>query len=254
MKMLPRIIPCLLLRNQGFVKTQQFKNPVYLGDPLNILKIFNEKEVDEVVVLDITATVQNSEPQEHFLTEMASECVMPMGYGGGIKTVQQAEAIFRCGYEKVVLNTAAFENPALITEITRFFGSQSVVVSIDVRRSFFGKNEVYVRSGTKGTGMIPEEFAKQAEDRGAGEILINSIDRDGTMKGYDLELIQKIARAVSVPVIACGGAGNVLDLHSAIETGGASAAAAGSMFVFQGKHRAVLINVPSQQDLREVFK
>ena len=248
-----RVIPCLLLKGNGFYKTTKFKNPVYLGDPINILKIFNDKEVDELLVLDIGATSMQKEINMTLLRDFASECFMPLGYGGGIRNIDQMKAIFQLGFEKVAVNTAACENPDLITQGANAFGSQSVVVSIDVKRTLLGSYEVMTRAGNKKTGRHPVDYAMEMEARGAGELLINAIDRDGTMEGYDLKLVKLVSAAVTVPVIACGGAGNVKHLGAAVKEAGASAAAAGAMFVFQGPHRAVLINVPSSAELKSVF-
>ena len=248
-----RVIPCLLLRGAGLVKTVRFKDPTYLGDPLNTLRIFNEREVDEVVVLDIQATRQGKEPNYPLIGEMASECFMPLTYGGGINTLAQAERVLQLGAEKVSFNTAAVEKPDLITDAARHFGSQSIVVSIDVKRAFLGGREVVTRAGTTKTSMDPVVFARRMESSGAGEVLLTSIDRDGTMSGYDLDLIREVSAALTIPLVACGGAGSVADLGSAVNHGGASAAAAGSLFVFQGPHRAVLISFPSRQDLDKVF-
>ena len=248
-----RVIPCLLLKGNGFYKTAKFKNPVYLGDPINILKIFNEKEVDEIFVLDIGATSMQKDINMSLLQDFASECFMPLGYGGGIRDLKQMKDIFQLGFEKVAVNTAAHENPDLITDAANAFGSQSVVVSIDVKKGWMGSYEVMTRSGSHKTGHNPVDYAKEMEDRGAGELLVNGIDRDGTMEGYDLKLIKSVADAVEIPVIAVGGAGNVQHLGAAVKEAGASAVAAGAMFVFQGPHRAVLINVPSPDEIKIAF-
>ncbi|MDZ4787081.1 MAG: AglZ/HisF2 family acetamidino modification protein [bacterium] len=248
-----RIIPCLLLRNGGLVKTVKFKNPTYLGDPINAVRIFNEKEVDEIVFLDITATVENRGPSIKVLTDIASECFMPLAYGGGVRNLEDARAIFDLGVEKVVLNSAAFENPKVIEDIAAIFGNQAVVVSIDVKKSLFGKYSVYTRSASKDTSQDPVSYAKKAVEHGAGEIFLNSIDRDGTGSGYDLSLVQRVCEVVPVPVVACGGAASVSDLVSVVSEGGAAAASAGSLFVFHGKHRAVLINFPARALLEQSF-
>lgn len=248
-----RVIPCLLLRNLGLVKTVKFKDPKYLGDPINVIKIFNEKEVDELVFLDISATVENKRPPLALLVNIASECFMPLGYGGGIRNLEDVKTILNIGVEKVIINSYAVENPDFVRAAADLAGSQSVVVSIDVKRSLLGKYEVYTRSGTRATGLDPIRFAVEMKQRGAGEILLNAIDRDGTMQGYDLELIKRVSMAVDIPVVACGGAGNVQHLGEAVKLGGASAAAAGSMFVFQGPHRAVLISYPTPKELRAVL-
>jgi cyclase len=248
--MISRIIPTLLLKGSGFYKTTKFANPIYLGDPLNILKIFNEKEVDEIAVLDIAATPENRGPDFDFLQDLASECFMPLAYGGGIGDLNQIRRLFQIGYEKVVLNSHALERPSLIKEAAAAFGSQSIVVCIDVKKGLFGGEHVVSRSARKDHKLRPEEWARQAEELGAGELIVNAVHRDGTMSGYELELIERVASAVSVPVIASGGARNVHDFTAAVRQGRASACAAGAMFVFQGPHRAVLINVPSQHEIR----
>lgn len=254
MKLKPRVIPCLLIKNLGLVKTVRFSKPKYLGDPINAVRIFNEKEVDELVILDIAATEENREPDYKALADIASECFMPLGYGGGVRDVRQIERLFKLGIEKVCINTQAALNPNLVKESARLFGSQSIISSIDVKRKFGGKYEVLIKGGRTGTKTDPVAMAKRMEDMGAGEIFLNSIDRDGTMEGYDLDLIRRVSEAVSIPVVACGGAGSVDDIGKAIKQGQASAAAAGSLFVFQGKHRAVLINFPAPDDLNRVLK
>lgn len=248
----PRVIPCLLLKNEGLVKTVKFKDPKYLGDPINIVRIFNDKEVDELIFLDITATIENRRPNFDLLGKITSECFMPLGYGGGIRDMSDVKQLLAMGVEKIVLNTSAVENPSLIRTAADYAGSQAVVISMDVKKTLFGKYETFTRSGQKGTGLDPVQFAVEMERQGAGEILVNSIDRDGTMQGYDLELVRRVAYSVTVPVVACGGAGNVQHLAEAIQAG-ASAAGAGSMFVFQGPLRGVLISYPAQDELKKVM-
>jgi imidazole glycerol-phosphate synthase subunit HisF len=250
----PRVIPCLLLKGRGLVKTIKFKDPKYLGDPINAVKIFNDKEVDELLFLDITATLENRKPPFAHLAEIASECFMPFGYGGGIRSLDDVKTILNLGVEKVAINSYAVENPSFIQAAADFAGSQSVVVSIDVKKSFLGRYEVFSHSRKKATGLDPVKFAVEMERMGAGELFLNSIDRDGTMQGYDLELIKQVSGAVSIPVVACGGARTVTDLGEAVNRSGASAAAAGSMFVFYGPHRAVLINFPTSKELQKVFQ
>ena len=250
---IPRVIPILLLRDGGLYKTVKFKEPKYIGDPLNAVKIFNEKEVDELIVLDISATKEGRSPDLETLKEIATECFMPVCYGGGITSLKEVRQIINAGVEKISINSAAFKKPTLVKEISETFGSSTVVVSIDVKRSFFGKYEVCIDGGKINTGVDPITFATKIAANGAGEILINSIDRDGMMAGYDLELIKKITSEVDVPVIACGGAGNLKDFSDAINLSGASAVSAGSMFVFHGKHKAVLINYPSQKEIKQIF-
>ncbi len=243
-----RVIPVLLLKGRGFYKTRKFKEPKYLGDPINILRIFNDKEVDEICVLDIGATSSGRGPQMDYLGEFTSECFMPLAYGGGITDMDQIRQLFKIGAEKCILNTAFHENPALVESAAAEFGSQSIVISIDVKKKLFGGDEVFTQNGKLKTGLSAVDCARKAESLGAGEILLNSIDRDGTMKGYDLGLVEEVCTAVSVPVILCGGAGSVEDFKGAVKAG-ASAVAAGSFFVFQGPHRAVLVNVPDEEVL-----
>ena len=249
-----RVIPCLLVQGQRLVKTVGFRDPRYLGDPINAVRIFNEKEVDELVVLDIIATIERRAPNLRLISELASECFMPLAYGGGIRSLEHLQSIFSLGVEKVVINSEAAARPALVREAAGRFGSQSVIVSIDAKKKWLGGYEVRTRSGRLGTGLDPARFARDMENAGAGEIFLNSIDRDGTMQGYDLELIRAVSQAVSIPVIACGGAGSLADLAAAVKQGSASAVAAGSMFVFHGKHRAVLINYPSRRELESVLE
>lgn len=249
----PRVIPCLLLRNQGLVKTTKFKDPKYLGDPINIVKIFNDKEVDELIFLDITATIENKRPPFELVEKVAGEAFMPLGYGGGIRTLEDVKTIFSLGIEKVVINSHAAEDSNFVRQVADFVGSQSVVVSIDVKMEGRGRWQVRTRSGTKATGLDLIQFAVDLEKQGAGELIVNSIDRDGTMQGYDLDLISQASSAVGIPVVACGGAGKIQDLADAVKQGSASAAAAGSMFVFHGPHRAVLISYPTSQQLKTAF-
>lgn len=246
-------MPCLLLKDGALVKTIKFKDLSYIGDPVNAIRIYNEKEVDELIFLDITATLENRQPPFKVLSEIATECFMPVAYGGGIRRLEDIKEIFNLGIEKVALNSYAVENPTFIRAAADKFGTQSIVVSIDVRKKFLGRYEVYTHGGRKGTGLDPVKFATQMEELGAGEILLTSIDRDGTQEGYDLELIKKVTSAVSVPVIACGGAGKVEDFRAAVKEGGASACAAGSMVVYFGRNRAVLINFPTKQELEQVL-
>lgn len=239
-----RVIPCLLVRGNGLVKTRKFKDAVYIGDPVNAMRIFSEKEVDEIVVLDIDASREGREPNYALIEEMAGEAFMPMAYGGGIRSLEQVRRLIRCGIEKVVINTAATESTAVIRAAAAEFGSQAVVGAVDVRKPLLGRYRVMSKSATVETKLDLEEHIKNLVASGVGEILINSVDRDGMMNGYDLELIKTVTQMVNVPVVACGGAGSIEHLAQAIREGGASAVAAGSMFVFHGKHRAVLINYP----------
>jgi cyclase len=247
----PRVIPALLLKGQGLVKTVKFKEPKYLGDPINIVRIFNDKEVDELVLLDITATPEKRGPQFDLLKNIASEAFIPLAYGGGIRSMDDVKKLLSIGIEKLIMNTSAVETPSLVREVADHAGSQAAVVSMDVKKGLLGKYEVLAHCGQKKTGLDPVKHAVEMERMGVGEILINSIDRDGTMQGYDLELVRKVADAVSVPVVACGGAGNLSHVSEVIKQGHASAAAAGSIFVFQGPLRGVLISYPTPKELKE---
>lgn len=248
-----RVIPLLLYRNRGLYKSVKFDKHKYIGDPINAVKIFNDKEVDELIFIDIDSSNRDAEPNYELIKEIATECFMPVCYGGRISNVDQIRKILALGIEKVSINKKAVIDPAFIKEAVAEFGSSTIVVSIDVKKNFWSKYEVYVDNGKKNTKLDPFSLAKQMEDMGAGEILINSIDRDGTMNGYDIELIAKLSSSVSIPVIACGGASSLEDFKSAIYKGKASAVAAGSQFVYHGKHNAVLINYPSQSELKLLF-
>lgn len=250
----PRIIPCLLVHNKGLVKTVNFKDPKYVGDPINAVKIFNEKEVDELIVLDIDATTHNRDPDYKMIENLAFECRMPLCYGGGIKTVKQAQQIFSLGVEKIAISSAAIRNIRLITEIADRVGKQSVVVVLDAKKQGKdGKYTLWTNNGRQDSGKDPVEYAVEAESAGAGEVVINSIDQDGVMRGYDLMLINKIRRVLSVPVTAIGGAGSLEDIGSLIMEHGIIGAAAGSLFVFKGKFRAVLINYPTSSEKANLF-
>ena len=245
----PRVIPCLLLQEQGLVKTIKFKKPNYLGDPINAVRIFNEKGVDELCLLDIEAAKNNGHPDFEYLKNIASEAFMPLSYGGGIKNLDQIKELFAIGFEKVIINSAINRDDSLLKKAVEYAGSQSVVASIDAKRELFGKYSCYIDGGTTKVKNSPEKLAEHFEELGAGEIIINSIDNDGMMQGYDLELIRRVAGRVNIPVVACGGAGGVTDLKMALKKGGAHAVAAGSMFVYFGKKKAVLINVPEESEL-----
>lgn len=247
-----RVVPCLLLKGAGLVKTVRFKEPKYVGDPINAVKLFNDLEVDELVFLDITATREGREPPYDRMAEIASEAFMPIAYGGGVRTAAQAARLFQVGVEKVVVTTAAVEQPALLTELSETYGSQSVVGGIDVKRNWRGRPRAMTVGGTRDTGLDPVALAHEIVRRGGGEIMVNAIDLDGTMTGYDLPLVGAIAKAVSVPVVACGGAGSLEDVGAVIAAG-ASAAAAGSLFVFKGPHRGVLINYPTRTELETLL-
>jgi cyclase len=247
-----RVIPCLLLKGKGLIKTIRFSNTSYIGDPINTVKIFNTKEVDELIILDIGATPNGDKPCFKLISDLAGECFMPLSYGGGIQDLDDVKRIFDLGVEKIVLNSYAEENPRFVEKVSSLFGSQSVVISIDVKRNIFGKYVMYTCGGKKKSKIDIEEYVVIIQEMGAGEIFLNSIDRDGTMQGYDLDLIKRVTKLVSIPVIASGGASTVQDFSTAIRQGKASAVAAGSMFVYSGRQRGVLINYPSPEELKEI--
>jgi len=251
--LMPRVMPCLLLKNGALVKTIKFKAPGYIGDPINAIRIYNEKEVDELIFLDITATIEKREPPYKVLSEIASECFMPVTYGGGVRDIETIRRILSLGIEKVAINSHAVENPDFVHAAADKFGSSTIVVSIDARRKMFSRYEVFIHGGRKGTDLDPVEFAVKMEQMGAGEILLTAIDRDGTQEGYDVDLIRRVTSAVGVPVIACGGAGKIDDFRVAVKEGGASACAAGSMVVYFGRNRAVLITFPEREKLEAVL-
>ena len=244
-----RVIPVLLIKNGGLIKTIMFTREKYVGDPFNAVKIFNEKEVDELIILDVGASVKKQAPDIKMISDIAGECFMPVCYGGGIVQLEQIGRILCAGIEKVSINASAVLNPAFIHEAAKTYGSQSIVVSIDVRKNIFGRYRVFTHRGRIETGIDPVEFASRMENSGAGEIFLTAIERDGTYGGYDTEIIKKVSEAVNIPVIACGGARNTDDFAAAVDSG-ASAVAAGSLFVFHGKDRAVLMNFPSQDELK----
>ena len=243
----PRIIPCLLVHKKGLVKTIKFSNAKYVGDPINAVKIFNEKEVDELMVVDIDATIENREPDYRMIENLAAECRMPLCYGGGIKSVAQAQQIFSLGVEKIAISSIALEKPQLISELAERVGNQSVIVVLDVKKRILGtKYEIWTHNASKNTGIDPVEFARKCETLGAGEIIINSINNDGVMKGYDLMILDMITAAISLPVTILGGAGELRNIGDLIKRYGVIGAAAGSLFVFKGKYKAVLINYPNR--------
>jgi len=249
-----RIIPCLQLIDQSLVKTIQFNKYGYIGDPINTVRIFNELEVDELCFLDIRATIQKRTPNFRILSEIANECFMPLSYGGGVKDCDTALKILSIGFEKIVINSAATENINLISDIAEHSGNQSVIVSIDVKKSLFGSYSVYSHDGTNKTGFTPVEWAKKAEEAGAGELLITSMDREGTWKGFDLELVKQITDNVSIPVIANGGAGSIEDIANVVHHSNASAVALGSMVVYQQKGMGVLVNFPDRMKLERLLE
>jgi cyclase len=250
----PRIIPSLLVHDNGLVKTVNFKNPKYVGDPINAVKIFNEKEVDELAVFDIDATVLGKEPDYALIEKLANQSRMPLCYGGGVKTIEQAQKIFGLGIEKIALSSAVIENPNLISQIADRVGSQSVIVVMDVKKKLLGGYEIYTHNGKKATGINPVKFAEEAQKLGAGEIIINSIDQDGVMKGYDLNLIDRVSEKISIPITVLGGAGSLQDIKKVIEKHGIIGVAAGSLFVFKGIYKAVLINYPTKKEKEELYK
>ncbi len=250
----PRIIPSLLFHDKGLVKTVNFKTPKYVGDPINAVRIFNEKMVDELAFFDIDATVLNHEPDYKLIEKLANQSRMPLCYGGGVKSVEQAQKIFSLGVEKIALSSAVIQTPNLVTQIANRVGSQSVIVVLDIKKKLLGGYEIYTHNGKKPTGINPIKFVKDLEKLGAGEIIINSIDQDGVMKGYDLNLIDKIAESVSIPLTVLGGAGSLSDIEKVIDKHGVIGVAAGSLFVFKGPYKAVLINYPTKIEKNKIFK
>jgi len=250
----PRIIPCLLVRNKGLVKTVKFKEGKYVGDPLNAVKIFNEKEVDELIVLDIDATTDNREPDYTMIENLAAQCRMPLCYGGGIKTADQAQKIFNLGVEKIAVSSAIIERPELVKEIAQRVGNQSVVAVLDVKKKMFGGYEIHTHNATRKSKIDLFVFLKQIQELGVGEIVLNSIDNDGIMKGYDLSLIEKVKEVVSVPMTVIGGAGTIDDIAQIISNFGIIGVSAGSLFVFKGKYKAVLINYPDKEEKKKLIK
>lgn len=249
-----RVIPALLLRNESLVKTVRFGDFTYVGDPCNTVRIFNELEVDELLFMDIAASREGRGPNMKVLADIANECFMPLGYGGGVRTLEQARAVFDIGFEKIVLNSHAVEQPALITEIARHYGSQAVVASIDVKKGIMGRQTVRTYGGKHNTHRDPVEWAREVERLGAGEVLLTSMDREGTWKGFDLDLVGRITGAVSIPVIAHGGGGSLEHIADVVKKAHASAVALGSMVVFQKQGMGVLVSFPEQSSLEAVLK
>lgn len=248
-----RVIPCLLVKNRGLVKSINFRNHRYVGDPINAVKIFNEKEVDELVILDIDASAQQREPDYEMIANVAHECRMPLCYGGGVRTVEQIQRIITLGVEKVALGVAAHENPALIVDGAKIVGNQSIAVLLDVKK-VGGRYEVFTRNGTKALGKTPVELGKHFESIGAGEIIVNSIDDDGMMHGYDLALVEQMYAAINVPLTILGGAGSLEHLRQLLSRFGQLGAAAGSLFVYRGKFKAVLVNYPNATEKRSLLE
>jgi cyclase len=249
-----RIIPCLLLKDDSLVKTVNFKKPAYIGDPVNTARIFNELEVDELVLLDISATNNNRKPDFKILAELANECFMPLAYGGGINNFEDAKKIFQIGIEKIIVNSVTFTNPSLIKQLAEHFGNQAIVVSIDVKKNMFGNYHVYSNSGTKKQKVDPVAWAQELEQLGAGEILLTAIHQEGTWNGFDINIIEKISNAVNIPIIANGGASSISDIGKAVKEGQASAVGLGSMVVYQNKGMGVLVNFPDTEKLNRVLE
>lgn len=253
--MLPvRVIPSLLIKNGGLVKTTKFRNPVYIGDPINAVRIFNDKEVNELVLLDVDATRKDRKPDFELLSRINTEAFMPLGYGGGVRDVATLEKILSIGYEKIIINNHALMHPEFIRQAAEVCGSQSVVVCIDVKKTVLGKYSVFNYKTGRATKTDPVDYALDMEKMGAGEIILYSIDREGTFQGYDIGLLKQVCSSLDIPVVALGGAGSVSDFVDAVQLGGASGVSAGSYFVFHGKHRAVLITYPDEKELALAFK
>jgi imidazole glycerol-phosphate synthase subunit HisF len=247
-----RVIPCLLLRNGGLVKTIKFSDPKYVGDPINAIRIFNDKEVDELMVLDITASKEKKEPNYALIEQFASECCMPLSYGGGIKNMEQAQRLFNSGIEKICLQTSVLDDLSLVKNLSDKWGSSSILVSIDVKKNWMGQPKLYSAATGKTLDKKWTDFMLEAVKAGAGEIVLNAVDKDGTMKGMDTELIKEAAKLLSVPLVAVGGAGSLADIKAAVDAG-ANAVSAGAFFVFQGPHRAVLITYPKYKELVQLL-
>lgn len=247
-----RVIPCLLLEDGGLVKTRQFGKPKYVGDPINAVRIFNDKYVDELIFLDIRASRLNQEPDYDLIERIAGECFMPLCYGGGVKSLEQAKKLVSLGVEKISVNSAFIDNPALIKQLVAELGAQSVVGAVDIKRNFWGHERVFDASRNRLTALDPETHIKQMITAGVGEIFINDVDRDGMFTGYNIERLKRLSQTSRVPLVACGGAQSLEDMQLAFESG-VSAAAAGSMFVFYGPHRAVLITYPEYTKIRKLF-
>jgi len=248
-----RIIPCLLLRDESLVKSVKFKTYNYIGDPINTVRIFNELEVDELMFLDITASRENKKPNFKILEQIADECFMPLAYGGGLNNIEDIGRIFSIGFEKVVINSHAVRDPGFITQVADKFGSQSVIGSLDAHKNLWGRYEIFTHGGTTKTGKNPVEWAQELERLGAGELLVTSMDRDGTWAGQDVKLTESVSSKIHIPVISNGGTGTVHHIGEVVKQGGASAVAVGSMLVFQGKDLGVLVNFPDKNDLQEVL-
>ncbi|MEO8471016.1 MAG: AglZ/HisF2 family acetamidino modification protein [Chryseolinea sp.] len=248
-----RVIPCLLLHEGGLVKTEKFKNPKYVGDPMNAVRIYNEKEVDELIFLDIDASKQSREPDYSMIEDLATECFMPFAYGGGVTSLDQIQRILKIGVEKVIINHAALNNSNLVKDASRHFGSSTIIVALDIRKDMLGNYKVFDHVRNKSLSLSPVDQALKMCAEGAGELFINNVDRDGTYAGFDWQILEQINKKVTSPVIACGGASGLKDFKDVVSKTKVSAVAAGSIFVYQGPHRAVLISYPSQQELQQLF-
>ena len=248
-----RVIPVLLLIENGLYKTIRFKNPRYIGDPINAVKIFNEKEVDELVLFDILSSEKNKEPDFNLIHTIATECFMPICYGGGINTLETASKLFRLGVEKISINSAGLKRPDFIKELSDKFGRSSIVVTVDVKKDILGNYYVCTNRGKTNTGLKAVEWIKKVEDLGAGEVIVNDVDRDGTMSGYNIKLLKSISEISHIPIVACGGAGKLEDFKEAVEEGGVSGVAAGSLFVYYGSKKGILINYPEREKLEKIF-
>jgi len=249
-----RVIPCLQLIDHSLVKTVKFGSYGYIGDPINTVRIFNELEVDELLFLDIRATVQNRGPNLNILEEIASECFMPLSFGGGLRDFNLVKRIFSIGFEKVILNSFAIENPEFVSKVAEHFGNQAVIGSIDIKKTLFGKYQVYSKDGTEKTKLDPVEWAQKLEDLGVGELLITSMDRDGTWEGFDIEITKRISETISIPLIANGGAGSMKHIGEVVKKGGADAISLGSMVVYQKKGMGVMVNFPDKQEIKAVLE
>ncbi|MEK6627792.1 MAG: AglZ/HisF2 family acetamidino modification protein [Bdellovibrionota bacterium] len=247
-----RVVPCLLLSGKKLVKTIKFGDAKYIGDPINAVKIFNDKEVDEIMILDIEASVQQKPPQFEYLSEVVSESFVPISYGGGINSLEHIDKLLQMGIEKVCLNSVNAKDFELITEASKKYGAQSVVGVIDIKKTLLGRNEIYFKNKKLSINMQPVEFAQSLQEFGAGEVLLNFVDRDGTYKGYDLELTKEISNRLKIPIVVVGGAGSVEDFKRAFHAG-ANAVSAGSLFVYHGPHKAVLINYPTRKQIEDII-
>ncbi len=247
-----RVIPILLLRGSGLFKGRRFRNHKYIGDPINTVRIFNDKEVDELILLDIDASYKNTEPNFNLLEQIASECFVPLTYGGGVNSLEKAQKIISIGFERIVVNSASYTNPYLIKNLVESLGSSSIIGCIDYKNNLFGQNKLYIKSARNKIRNTLTQRILELNDDGVGEIIVNCIDRDGEMNGYDIPLLKNISDIVSVPVIASGGAGSLNDIKELFNSTNVSAASAGSLFCLQGKHRAVLITYPSEEELKRL--